>query len=100
MYSFIFNTDIYFKIIILEITKIITTSSKALAAKITERLSMQSVEKNELYTTYEVVKVSEDDEKEKVVLCIHSEDKISITESFDHIFETYQVHKMLHVGIV
>ena len=84
----------------MEITKIITTSSKQLAEKIIERLSMESVESNELYKSYEVIRVSEDDEKEKVVLCIHGEDKISIVETFDHVFETYQVQKMLHVGMV
>jgi len=61
---------------------------------------MQAVDKNELYKTYETIRISEDDEEEQVVLCLHLGDKGSIWEALTHIFETYQVFKMVHVGLV
>ncbi len=84
----------------MEITKIINTSSEHLSKEIVEKLSMRAVESNNLYSTYEIVRVSEDGENEKLVLCLHQEDSQSISESSMHIFETYQVYKLIHVGIV
>jgi len=62
---------------------------------------MKSVEKTDLYSTYEVIRVSEsDDEDERIVLAVCTKNKDSITETLIHIYETYQVLKMIHIWLV
>jgi len=84
----------------LKITKIITSSNLDVSKTIVERLSMQQIEKNDIFTIYEVFRTSEDNEQEQVILCLHWADHKSISSSMTHIFETYQVFKLIHVWLV
>jgi len=61
---------------------------------------MKQVEKAELYTTYEVIRADEEWEQEQLILSVHTDDVDSISESLKHIFENYQVFKILHIGLV
>ena len=85
----------------MNITKLIISTDTQIAETIIERLSMKSVEKTDLYSIYEVIRTSEaDDEDERVVLTVCSDSKDSITEALTHIYETYQVFKIIHIGLV
>ena len=85
----------------MNITKLIISADAQIAETIIERLSMKSVEKTDLYSTYEVLRVSEiDDEDERIVLAVCSDSKDSISEALTHVYETYQVFKIIHIGLV
>ncbi len=85
----------------MNITKLIITSDTMIAETIIERLSMKPLEKTDLYSTYEVNRTSEtDDENELVILAVCTTAKDSISETITHIYETYQVFKIVHIGLV
>lgn len=87
--------------LLLNITKLIISADAQIAETIVERLSMKSVEKTDLYSTYEVLRVSEtDDEDERIILAVCSDSKDSITETLTHVYEAYQVFKIIHIGLV
>ncbi len=72
-----------------------------IADTIIERLSMESAQKTDLYSIHEVIRAAEtDDENERIILAVVHWGKDAISETITHIYETYQVFKIIHIWLV
>ena len=84
----------------MKITKAILTTSKELSLTIALQFWLEEIESIPNYKIYAGTRIWEDEEEEQIVLAYTNEDKKTIDETLQYLFETYVIFKFISVWIV